>query len=115
MAQHTEMNTLSEILNKLKQNGVDNLLEMNEAKEMVSEQSGKIYTPEDLLIFYTFRFEGDTDPSDSSVLYLLEDKDGEMGYIIDAYGVYSNHDGAEFSDFIKKIKVEDRELQELFK
>ena len=114
MQQPVEMTTLSQVLEKLRQKGVDNEIKMNDNKQMISEQSGKVYRPEDLLIFKTFRFEGDSDPADSAVLYITEDKEGEIGYILDAYGAYSNHEGFEFSDFIKSIKVEDREDQELF-
>ncbi len=59
-----------------------------------------------------FRFEGDSDPSDSSVLYIIEAKDGLIGYSIDAYGIYSNHDDEEgYDNFIRKIALEDREEQ----
>ena len=108
------MTTLSQVLDKLKLKGVDNEIRMNEASQMISEALHKIYQPEDLTIFKTFRFEGCSDPDDNAILYVIEDKDGNTGYIIDAYGAYSNHDGAEYDDFIKKIKVEDREEQELF-
>lgn len=114
MQQPVEMTTLSQVLEKLRLKGVDNELKMNGDKQMVSEQSEKVYRPEDLVIFKTFRFEGDSDPGDNSALYITEDKEGEIGYILDAYGAYSNHDGFEFSDFIKNIKVEDRDEQELF-
>jgi hypothetical protein len=37
-----------------------------------------------------YRFEGMNDPDDSSVLYVVESKDGSMkGTIVSAYGVYS--------------------------
>jgi hypothetical protein len=55
-----------------------------------------------------------SDPADNSVLYLIEDKDKNMGYILDAYGIYSDHDGFAFDDFLKKIPVADRDEQELF-
>lgn len=108
MQQLIEMTTLSEVLEKLRKKGVDNEIEMNDESKMFSDQLNKVYVPEDLLIFKTFRFEGDSDPADNAVLYLVEDMYGDIGYILDAYGVYSNHKGAAFDDFIKKIKVEDR-------
>lgn len=114
MDQPIEMTTLSQVLEKLRQKGVDNEIKMDDQKQMISDQLQKVYQPEDLLIFKTFRFEGDSDPADNAVLYVTEDQAGKIGYIIDAYGTYSNHEGSEFDDFIKKIKVEDREEQELF-
>ncbi|MFT4092128.1 MAG: hypothetical protein QM640_00720 [Niabella sp.] len=109
-----EMTTLSQVMEKLRTKGIDNEIFMNENKQMVSERLNKTYQPEDLLIFKTFRFEGFSDPDDNAALYVTEDKGGNMGYIIDTYGTYSNHDGTEFDDFLKKIKVEDRKDQELF-
>lgn len=114
MQQPVEMTTLSQVLEKLRKKGVENEITMNEEKQMISDKLGKTYLPEDLLIFKTFRFEGDSDPGDNAVLYVVEDKDGEIGYIMDSYGAYSNHEGTEFDDFIKKVPVEDRESQELF-
>ena len=114
MQQPEEMTTLSQILEKLRQKGITAEIVMNDNRQMVSEQHDKVYQPEDLIIFKTFRFEGDSDPADNAALYILEDKQGNIGYIIDTYGGYSDHDGPEFDDFIKRIKVEDRENQELF-
>lgn len=114
MDQPVEMTTLSQVIEKLRQKGFDNEINMNEHKEMVSHNLNKKYTPQDLLIFKTFRFEGDSDPSDNAALYVVEDKEGEIGYIIDTYGAYSSHDGTEFDDFIKKIPTEDREDEKLF-
>ncbi len=113
MEQPVEMNTLSQILEKLRLKGKDNELKMTDHGKMQS-QHGKIYKPEDLTIVKTYRFEGMSDPGDSSVLYLLEDQDKEIGYIIDAYGTYSDNDGPSFDDFLKKIPTADRDEQELF-
>lgn len=114
MEQPTSMTTLSQMLNKLTQKGFDNEIRMNENRQMMSIKLSKTYQPEDLLIFHNYRFEGNSDPDDNAVLYLLEDKEGNIGYILDSYGVYSNYDGPEFDDFIKKIPVDERDDQELF-
>ncbi len=114
MQQHTEMTTLSQVLEKLRQKGVESEIKLNHEKQMASEKLGKVYQPEDLLLFQTFRFEGDSDPADNSVLYVVEDTQGKISYILDVYGAYSDHEGPEFDDFIKKVPTEDREHQELF-
>ena len=114
MKQHVEMNTLSQILEKLRQKGLDHEIKMTDHGKMQREGENKIYNPEDLTIIKTYRFEGDSDPADNSILYLLEDADGEIGYIMDAYGMYSSQENAGFDDFIKKIPTADRDMQELF-
>lgn len=109
-----EMNTLSQILNKLHSKGLDKEFKMSDHGRMQSPDGEKIYDPEDLMIIKTYRFEGESDPSDNSVLYLLEDKDGNIGYVMDAYGMYTSHDESGFDSFIQKIPVEDREEQIIF-
>jgi hypothetical protein len=107
------MTTLSTVLEKLRVRKQDN--EFKIAKEGFSSPSGKVYKPEDLSIIKTYRFEGDSDPSDSSILYLIEANDGLIGYTADAYGVYSNHENDRYDEFIRKIPVREREEQEIFK
>lgn len=114
MEQPQEMNTLSQILEKLRQKGLDNEIKMTDHGKMQGPAEDDIYSPEDLTIIKTYRFEGDSDPADNSVLYLLEDKKGKIGYIMDAYGVYSSQEVAGFDDFLKKIPTADRDMQELF-
>jgi hypothetical protein len=114
MKQPVEMNTLSQILEKLRQKGLDNELKMTDHGKMQGPGDNQIYTPEDLSIIKTYRFEGITDPGDEAVIYIVEDKEGKIGYIMDAYGVYSDQNGSDFDDFLKKIRTADRDMQELF-
>ena len=109
-----EMTTLSQVMEKMRNKGYDHEFKMSDHGRMQSAETQKVYDPEDLKIVRTFRFEGESDPADSNILYLMEDKDGEKGYVLDAYGAYSSHEESGFDDFIKKIAVEDREEQELF-
>lgn len=114
MEQPAEMNTLSQILEKLRLKGKDNEIKMTDHGKMQSATLNKIYKPEDLTIVKTYRFEGMSDPADSSVVYITIDKDGDMGYMMDAYGIYSDNLGSAFDDFLKKIPVAERSEQELF-
>ncbi|RPD38543.1 hypothetical protein [Chitinophaga barathri] len=109
-----EMTTLSQVLAKLHSKGYDNEFKVSDHGRMQSPDGEQIYNPEDLKIIKTYRFEGESDPSDNSVLYLLEDQEGHKGYVLDAYGMYSSHDEAGFDEFLKKIPVEDREDQVIF-
>lgn len=107
-----EMTTSSTILEKLRIKKHDNEFRMS--KGGFGSGSGKIYKPEDLKIIKTYRFEGASDPSDSSVLYVLEANDGLIGYSIDAYGVYSNHDDDGYDEFIRQIPVLEVEERTIF-
>ena len=106
----TEMTTLSMVMEKLRLKRQDNEFTLTE--QGFNCNSTKMYQPEDLTIIKTYRFEGDSDPSDNVILYLIQANDGLIGYSIDAYGAYSNNaDG--YDDFIKKLRMEDRDDQEL--
>jgi hypothetical protein len=45
---------------------------------------------DDLTIVEHYRFEGISDPDDSSVVYALEAPTGLKGVLVDAYGPYAN-------------------------
>ncbi|MBS1761842.1 MAG: hypothetical protein JSR00_03135 [Bacteroidetes bacterium] len=112
MSSKIEMTTLSSILEKLRLRKQDNEFKMTEKGFCTG--TGKYYEPSDLKIIKTYRFEGESDPSDSVALYLIEAKDGLVGYSIDAYGAYSNYDNSNYDDFIRKVPVEERDEQLIF-
>jgi hypothetical protein len=110
-AANRDLQTLSYILEKLRLQRQDNEFVME--GDFFTTSNGKKYTADQLLIIKTYRFEGESDPSDSSILYVLMADDGMIGYSIDAYGVYTNHD-EKYDDFIRKIQIEDRDEQLIF-
>jgi hypothetical protein len=112
MTKPTEMTTLSQVIEKLRLKRQDN--EFILSPEGFSIGKGKFYQPQDLKIIKTFRFEGESDPSDSSILYVMEANDGSIGYSVDAYGAFSNHDDVGYDDFIVKVPIEERDEQLLF-
>lgn len=47
--------------------------------------------PEDFEIDYVFRFEGETDPADETVIYgIASPALGEYGILVNAYGMYAD-------------------------
>jgi hypothetical protein len=112
MIKPTEMTTLSQVIEKLR-------LSRRDSEFILTHQgftigNGKFYQPHDLKIIKTYRFEGESDPADSSILYVMEANDGSIGYSVDAYGALSNHDDVDYNGFIVKVPVEEREEQLLF-
>jgi hypothetical protein len=109
----SEMTTLTAVLEKLRHQHNDN--EFTPKDDGFTTTNGKFYKPEELTIVKTYRFEGVSDPGDSSIVYLIQANDGTMGYTMDAYGAYTTHDEVDnYDDLIKKIPVHEREEQELF-
>lgn len=103
------MTTLSQVMKTLSERGIQREFRMNESCEMKFENSEKIYQPSDLTILKTYRFEGDSNPDDNAVLYVLKDDAGNRGIIIDSYGADSNYPGEEFDKFLRDIPVQESE------
>ena len=111
MITKTEMTTLSSILERLRVKKQDNEFTMSE--KGFTTDNAKFYQPEELKIIRTYRFEGESDPADSSILYLLEANDGKIGYSLDSYGAQTNHE-ANYDDFVRKIPMDERDEQVIF-
>ena len=95
-----EMNTLSECINSLQQDGYkENFLVKDTG--LFAPESKKIYKPEETTIANFYRFEGNSDPADNSILYAIETSDGTKGILIDSYGPDAT---ALIADYIKKVK-----------
>ena len=68
--------------------------------------TGICLSPSQFTIVAHHRFEGDTDPSNSSILYVIESHDQTMkGTLINAYGAYSD---SLSDEMIRKLSVSER-------
>ena len=101
MTSGEDMDTVSSILNNLKVKGQDNefVIFPNGSIHL----NGKSYKQDEIEIIKTYRFEGESDPADEAIIYLIEATDGIIGYSLDAYGVYTNHANDAFADSIHKM------------
>jgi hypothetical protein len=81
--------TLLDALNGLKLRGYTT--DFNLAFDKVKcNETGVCLAPSEFEIVEHHRFEGISNPADSSVVYALESKDGLIkGTLVNAYGVYS--------------------------
>ncbi|MES2003276.1 MAG: phosphoribosylpyrophosphate synthetase [Bacteroidota bacterium] len=97
-----EYENLVEALNDLKTKGytTDFNLSFN---SIACTSTGTILSLNEFEIIEHHRFEANTNPDDSSVLYVIQSLDGKIkGVLINAYGVYSD---AISDDMIRKLKV----------
>lgn len=94
------MKSLAECLNHLLRSGFEKQFKAvkDGLKELSSE---KIYSPAQVQIINFYRFEGESDPADNSILYALETDDGIRGTLVDAFGPYAD---SNVSAFIKEIE-----------
>ncbi|UOG74845.1 hypothetical protein MTX78_22360 [Hymenobacter tibetensis] len=65
------------------------------------DEQTKSYAPNEVVIVDFYRFEGESDPDDMSILYALETADGVRGTISSAYGTYGDSDAL---DFLKQVE-----------
>ncbi len=80
--------TLTEALEGLRQEGYTQ--DYNLKPDCLHCQPDNIeLRPADFDIVNVYRFEGMTNPSDESVLYAIETRNGHKGVLVDAYGPYS--------------------------
>lgn len=65
------------------------------------DDDGNSYKPSQVKVVTFYRFEGESDPSDNSIIYAVKTKNGHKGTIVSSYG----SDGSrKFSEFIIAIK-----------
>lgn len=84
------MTTLSEVLNKLKEEGYTVDFNLNENCLICNDNSLEIY-PDDFVVDRHFRFEGNTDPGDEAIVYAISSvKNNIKGVLVNGYGIYSD-------------------------
>lgn len=101
MTNREEMDTMSTVLSYLKQKEQDNEFTVDEFGHLMLK--GKCYQAHEVRLLKTYRFEGDSDPEEEAIIYLVETIDGTVGYSIDTYGIYTNHATDGYAAFIKKL------------
>lgn len=102
------MTTYSQVLNRLPAKGYGNELKINRAGACF-DGSSILYKPEQLKIVKVYRFEGESDPADMAVIYLIHSESDEKGFILNAYGTYSDQDNPYYDEFIKRVPIEEIE------
>ena len=98
-----QMNTLSASVNKLVSEGYTENFKVDK-KGLATTDDGKHYKPDEVHIKNFFRFEGDSDPGDSAILYAIELDDGTKGTLTDAYGTYDDEDVGKFIKQVEDIE-----------
>lgn len=85
MQDKEELTTLVKVEARLNNDGFTEDFRVSEGRLHVLN-SDKSYGVEEVRIVNFFRFEGETDPDDMSILYAIECNDGTKGTISNSYG-----------------------------
>lgn len=93
--------TVSEAINNLNKRGYT--IDFNMQSDSVyCKALSRSFKPEDFEIIEFYRFDGNTDPGDESIVYALRTTSGHQGVLVDAYGLYSD---ALTSEMVQKLKT----------
>ena len=96
------MKTLSACLEQAVADGYVESFTILDGALVAQSSREKGYGPEDVHIHNFYRFEGESNPDDTAILYDIETSDGTRGTLVDAYGLYAD---AAINAFI--LQVED--------
>lgn len=101
------MKSLASCVNQMKEEGYKEDFQVTK-KGLTTYSETTFYKPEQIKIENFYRFEGESDPGDNTVLYVIETDDGTKGTLVDGYGAYASPDVSKFivevHDIHKKIK-----------
>jgi len=96
----TFMNTLTACVNKVVKDGYIDSFKVT-TRGLYSCSTDKYFTPDQVKVVNFYRFEGESDPADMSIMYVMETVSGEKGTLIDAYGPYADEN---VNKFIREIE-----------
>lgn len=97
------LKTMVECLGEMFEDGYKEDFKVKE-DELQVLSTGKCYKPEQIKIVNFFRFEGQTDPDDDSILYVIETNDGTKGTLVDGYGPSSETATSKFILGVEEIQ-----------
>jgi hypothetical protein len=98
------MKTLTSCTNKVKEDGYTEDFLVTKQGLTNYGSSKKFYRPEQINIVNFYRFEGASDPGDSTILYVIETDDGAKGTLVDGYGAYSDEEVSKFIAAVQAIE-----------
>jgi hypothetical protein len=98
-----DMKTLSSVVNSLIEKGFKENFKVD-GNQLIAISSEQAYSPDQVKVVNFYRFEGESDPGDSSILYAIETSDGVKGTLTDAYGAYADDDVQKFMSNVEEIQ-----------
>ena len=97
MQDKEEERSMVNVERKLSKDGYTEDFRVTEGRlHTMRNEHAKSYGPDEVTIVDFYRFEGESNPDDMSILYALETTDGLRGTISSAYGTYGDSDALEF-------------------
>ena len=101
MEDKVELTSLVTVLTKVRKAGYKLDFRVTEEGSLSTIDGKQQFAPDQVQIVNFYRFEGESNPDDMSILYVLETTSGAKGTISDAYGPYSDET---VETFMKQVK-----------
>jgi hypothetical protein len=101
-----QMKTMTACLQKMTEQGYTENFKAVETG-LQSLDTERVYSPSEIDVVNFYRFEGITNPDDSSILYVIETNDGKKGTLTDAYGAYADPLVAQLIVEVEKIQKQE--------
>ena len=91
--------TITQAVNELRKRGYT--MDFNLKENCIVCHADK-FDPDDFEITEVYRFEGNSDPADESIVFAIQSKTGLKGVLVNAFGIYSEP----MSDaMVKKLSI----------
>lgn len=101
MQDKVEERSLVNVLNRLRKDGFKYDFKISKDGTLCTMEEKDTFSPAEVRIVDHYRFEGESDPDDLSILYALETKSGLKGTISNSYGPYADE---KVDDFLKQVE-----------
>lgn len=106
----TDMSTLLTCMKKAKEDGYTISFSVtDQGLTKADEEGSRFYTPDETTIDNFYRFEGESDPSENSILYLITTADDQKGTLLNTYGMYAD---PLISPFIEQVEEISKKVKE---
>ncbi len=102
-SQDTYMNTLTACVNKVVKDGYTDSFKVTK-QGLYSCVKSRYFNPEQVRVINFYRFEGESDPADNTIMYVIETEDGLKGTLIDAYGPYADEATNKFMALVEDMQ-----------
>ncbi|ARS37005.1 hypothetical protein [Pontibacter actiniarum] len=101
MQDKVEERSLVNVLNRLRKDGFKHDFKVSDDGKLRTMDEKEQYSPEEVRIVDHYRFEGESNPDDMSILYALETKSGLKGTISNSFGPYADE---KVDTFLKQVE-----------
>ena len=101
MQDKVEERSLVNVLNRLRKEGFIYDFKVSAESKLCTMEDKHTFSPEHVRIVDFYRFEGESNPDDMSILYAVETHNGLRGTISNSYGPYAD---SKVDDFLKQVE-----------